>query len=372
VTVLGTRPEIIKLSSLLPILEQGWTHTIVHTGQHYDLDMVDIFFEDLRLPTPDHSLAVGSGSHAKQLARILVGLDEILEQEQPKIVIVQGDTNTTLGGALAAVRRAIPVVHIEAGCRSHNKGMPEEQNRIVVDHLAEYLFAPDDIAAQQLLREGVPADRIFMTGSTGVDACLRNWGYASARATLHDLGLHVHGYGVVTIHRAANTVPEVLDGILAALSRIADDLPLIFPMHPRTRAVFERFCSRLELSANLRITAPLGYLDMLALIGNARVAMTDSGGIQEETAALQIPTLILREETEWQAYVNAGTHQLVGTAPESIVQHYQRLAADGALDGTRLHRLSASIGASSRIAAILATILPRDQPIPLPVAYHTA
>ncbi len=371
-TVLGTRPEIIKLSSLLPILEQGWSHTLVHTGQHYNLDMVDIFFDDLRLPTPDYSLAVGSGSHAGQLARILVGLEEILEREQPKLVIVQGDTNTTLGGALAAARLGIPIVHIEAGCRSHNRGMPEEQNRIVVDHLAEYLFAPDEIAQQHLLREGIPPERIFMTGSTGVDACLRNWGYASARATVRDLGLRPREYGVVTIHRAANTVPEVLSGILTALSRIAEDMPLIFPMHPRTRAVFERFPATLELNPNLRIVAPLGYLDMLALIGNARIAFTDSGGIQEETAALEIPTLILREETEWQAYVNAGTHQLVGTTSELIVQRFRELSADGSLDAMRLRSLPVSIGASSRIATIIATVLPRDQPTPLPVAYHTA
>jgi UDP-N-acetylglucosamine 2-epimerase (non-hydrolysing) len=372
VTVLGTRPEIIKLSSLLPILEQGWSNTLVHTGQHYDLDMVDIFFEDLRLPTPDYSLAIGSGSHARQLSRILVGLEEILEQERPKLIIVQGDTNTTLGGALAAARLGIPIVHIEAGCRSFNRSMPEEQNRIVVDHLAEYLFAPDTIAEQHLQREGIPLDRIFMTGSTGVDACLRNWGYASTRATLRNLGVLPREYGVVTIHRAANTVPTVLSGILTALSRIAEDVPLIFPMHPRTRIVFEQIASSMNLDPNLRIIAPLGYLDMLALIGNARVVLTDSGGIQEETAALQIPTLILREETEWQAYVNAGTHQLIGTTPESIVQHFRGLTADGSLDTMRLRSLPASIGASSRIANILATIVPRDRPTPLPVAYHTA
>src|SRR5262249_43043633 len=160
--------------------------------------------------------------HARQLSRILVGLEEILEQEQAKLVIVQGDTNTTLGGALAAARLGIPIVHIEAGCRSFNRQMPEEQNRIVVDHLAEYLFAPDTIAEQHLLREGIPPDRIFMTGSTGVDACLRNWGYASTRATLRNLGVLPREYGVVTIHRAANTVPAVLSGILTALSRIAE------------------------------------------------------------------------------------------------------------------------------------------------------
>lgn len=372
VTVLGTRPEIIKLSSLLPLLNQGWSHALVHTGQHYDTEMVDIFFEDLRLPLPNYSLRVGSGSHAKQITRIILGLEAIFEQEQAAMVVVQGDTNTTLGGALAAVQLGIPVVHIEAGCRSHNRRMPEEQNRIVVDHLADYLFAPDEIAHANLLHEGIRADRIFMTGSTGVDACLRNWGYASIRPTIRDLNVRPRQYGVVTIHRAANTVPSVLSGMLDALNHIAADLPLVFPMHPRTRAVFEAFTPAKALHPNIRVTPPLGYLDTLALIGHARIVLTDSGGIQEETAALGVPTLILREETEWQAYVDAGTHQLAGTTPKTIVQHFHNLFDSGSLDAPRLRALPASVGAAGRIASILATILPSDQPMALPVAYHSA
>ncbi len=372
VTVLGTRPEIIKLSSLLPLLDHGWEHVLVNTGQHYDTDMVDIFFQDLRLSAPNYSLAVGSGSHAKQIARIILGLEEILRQEHAKMVIVQGDTNTTLGGALAATQLGIPVVHIEAGCRSHNRRMPEEQNRIVVDHLADYLFAPDEIAKENLLHEGIDPNRIFMAGSTGVDACLRNWGYASTRPTLRDLNVRRHSYGLVTVHRAANTVPDVLSGILDALNAIAADVSLIFPMHPRTRAVFESLKPAKELHPNIRVTSPLGYLDTLELIGNARVVLTDSGGIQEEAAALRIPTLILREETEWQAYVNAGTHHLAGTTPETIIPQFHALLDGGSLDTLRLRALPTSVGAASRIASILATFLPSDQPIPLPVAYHSA
>lgn len=372
VTVLGTRPEIIKLSSLLPILSQGWSHVLVNTGQHYDTEMVDIFFEDLRLPTPDYALAVGSGSHAKQITRIILGLEEILRREQPKLVIVQGDTNTTLGGTLAATQLGIPVVHIEAGCRSHNRDMPEERNRIVVDHLSDHLFAPDEIAQENLLREGIEADRIAMAGSTGVDACLRNWGYASTRPILSNLHIRPSSYGVVTVHRAANTVPDVLSEILDGLNRVAEDIPLIFPMHPRTRAVLEAFTPAKELHPQIQVTPPLGYLDTLALIGNARVVLTDSGGVQEETAALRIPTLILREETEWQVYVNAGTHQLVGTKPESILQHLHAVLCNGSLEAIRLRPLPTSVGAASRIAAILATIQPYDQPIPLLATYHSA
>ncbi len=372
VTVLGTRPEVIKLSSLLPLLNDRWSHALVHTGQHYDEEMVDVFFHDLKLAPPDYALAVGSGSHAKQIAQIILGLEEIFRREEAKLVIVQGDTNTTLGGALAARQLGIPVAHVEAGCRSHNRQMPEEQNRIVVDHLADYLFTPDAIATEHLLREGIATDRIFMTGSTGVDACLRNWGYATTQPVLDHLNIERRAYGLVTVHRAANTVPEVLPGIFAALNEIAGQLPLVFPMHPRTRAVFDALGLADGLHPDIHLLPPLGYLDSLALIGNALVVLTDSGGVQEETAALRIPTLILREETEWQAYVNAGTHRLVGMKPETIVPHFHALLRDGSLDATPLHALPASAGAAGRIAAILATILPYDQPIRLPVTPRPA
>jgi UDP-N-acetylglucosamine 2-epimerase (non-hydrolysing) len=372
VTVLGTRPEVIKLSSLLPLLNQRWSHALVHTGQHYDEEMVNVFFHDLKLPPPDYTLTVGSGSHAKQIAQIILRLEEILQREEARLVIVQGDTNTTLGGALAARQLGIPVAHVEAGCRSHNRQMPEEQNRIVVDHLADYLFTPDTIATENLLREGIAADRIFMTGSTGIDACLRNWGYATTQPILDQLNIERRTYGLVTVHRAANTVPEVLPGIFASLNDIATHLPLIFPMHPRTRAVFEALGLADGLHPDIHLLPPLGYLDSLALIGNALVVLTDSGGVQEETAALGIPTLILREETEWQAYVNAGTHRLVGMTPETIVPQFHAMLRDGSLEVTPLRALPASAGASENIAAILATIVPYDQPIRLPVTHQSA
>jgi UDP-N-acetylglucosamine 2-epimerase len=372
VTVLGTRPEVIKLSSLLPLLNRRWSHALVHTGQHYDEEMVNVFFHDLKLAPPDYALTVGSGSHAKQSAQIILGLEEILRQEEARLVIVQGDTNTTLGGALAARQLGIPVAHVEAGCRSHNRQMPEEQNRIVVDHIADYLFTPDTIATENLLREGIAADRIFMTGSTGIDACLRNWGYATTQPILDQMETERRTYGLVTVHRAANTVPEVLPGIFAALNAVAEHLPLVFPMHPRTRAVFDALGLAEGLHPDIHLLPPLGYLDSLALIGNALVVLTDSGGVQEETAALRIPTLILREETEWQAYVNAGTHRLVGTTPETIVPQFHALLRDGSLDVMPLRALPAAAGASEHIAAILAKILPYDQPIRLPVTHRSA
>ncbi len=222
------------------------------------------------------------------------------------------------------------------------------------------------------MREGIPAERIFLTGSTGVDACLRNWGYASTLPTLRRLALRPHEYAVVTVHRAANTEPHVLRGILTALNAIAEHLPLVFPMHPRTRAVYDAMESSLPLHPRIILTPPQGYLDALALIGNARVVLTDSGGIQEETAALGIPTLILREETEWQAYVNAGTHHLVGTTPETIVRHSELLLSKESLSAMRLRALPAAAGAARRIAETLSTIVPCDQPIPFPAAYQSA
>ncbi len=317
-TVLGTRPEIIKLSPLLPLLEERFDPVLVHSGQHYSYVMDGIFFEELHLPPPRYMLEIGSGRHGEQVGRLLIALEDVLERERPDIVIVQGDTNTTLGGALAATKRSIPVAHVEAGCRSFNWEMPEEINRVLVDRCAQWLFAPDARARSHLLAEGLPESHIYIVGSTAIDACLRNAPLAEKRSTiLERLGLTPGDYIFLTIHRAENTRPERLETILAAVQRLAVDHTFVFAVHPRTQAVLPAVNHR---PAQLRLIEPVGYLDALCLTRHAKAVMTDSGGLQEEAAALGTPALILRRETEWMEYVEAGINTLIGVEEDEIVR----------------------------------------------------
>lgn len=239
-TILGTRPEIIKLSPLIPLLEQQFEHVLVHSGQHYSYDVDAIFFEELHLPTANYSLGVGSASHGEQTARILARLEPILLAEQPAAVLVQGDTNTTMAGALCAAKLGIPVVHLEAGGRSFNRSMPEEQNRIIVDHISALLLAADEIATNNLRAEGLPAARIQTIGSTAIDAVLRNRAHAQQAAILQQLELTPNHYLLLTLHRAENTIPSVLPGMIAALNRLAEEHLIVFPVHPRTEAALRQ------------------------------------------------------------------------------------------------------------------------------------
>lgn len=322
-TVLGTRPEIIKLSPLLPLLEERFDHVLVHSGQHYSYVMDGIFFEELHLPPARYTLEIGSGRHGEQVGRLLIALEDVLEREQPDVVVVQGDTNTTLGGALAATKRGIPVAHVEAGCRSFNWEMPEEINRVLVDRCARWLFAPDARARSHLLAEGLPESRICVVGSTAIDACLRNAPLAEKRSTiLERLGLTPGDYIFLTIHRAENTRPERLGAILSAVQRLAADHTFMFAVHPRTRAVLP---AGMHGSEQLRLIEPVGYLDALCLTRHAKAVMTDSGGLQEEAAALGTPALILRRETEWMEYVEAGINTLIGIEEDEIVRRAREL-----------------------------------------------
>lgn len=331
VTVVGTRPEIIKCSPLIPCFDELFEHVLIHTGQHYDDTMDGRFFRDLRLREPDYHLGVGSGSHAGQLARMLLGLEPILQRRAPDGVFVQGDTNSTLAGALAASSLGIPVVHLEAGCRAFNRAMPEERNRVLVDHLASLCLAPDGIAERNLLAEGIPAQRMVVVGSTVVDACLRAVGLPIADDVVARFGLGDDGFLLATIHRAENTVPERLIELLDALDVLSRTWPVLFPVHPRTAKVLE--C--LRCPPRVTFCAPLGYFEMMQALGRCRALLTDSGGLQEEAAVLGRPTFVLREETEWMAFVEAGHHLLVGTNPTTIVTTVLR-TLDGGADEARM------------------------------------
>ena len=354
-TVLGTRPEIIKLSPLIPLLRERFEHVLVHSGQHYSYEMDTVFFRELRLPAPDHTLAAGSASHGEQTARMLSRLEPILLDERPDLVLVQGDTNTTLSGGLAAAKLGIPVAHLEAGCRSFNRRMPEELNRVVVDHLATLLLAPDTAAQQNLLTEGIPAGQVHLVGSSSIDAVRRNRAFAEDAPILDRLELAPGGYLALTLHRAENTEPDRLPGIVRALNGIAGDLPIVFPVHPRTAAALAR--QGLQLAPGVHTCEPLGYLDTLKLVDNALALLTDSGGLQEEAAALGTPALILRNETEWRYLVDAGMHVLAGNSYESIAEGARRWLQPDAL--ARLRSVEAPIwpGASERARDVIGEIL---------------
>jgi UDP-N-acetylglucosamine 2-epimerase (non-hydrolysing) len=357
VTVLGTRPEIIKCSPLLPEFDARFAHRLVHTGQHYDEAMDACFFRDLALRPPDVQLTAGSASHATQLARMLTGIEAVLQEFIPDLVFVQGDTNSTLAGALAAAKLGIPVVHLEAGCRSFNRAMPEEINRVVVDHLADLCLAPDEQAVQHLTDEGIAPRCVVLAGSTGIDACLRVSAIPAPPA-MDGLPAHPPGsYLVATIHRAENTTPERLHELVGALSDLSEHWPVLFPVHPRTARVLDE----VGRPGGVTWLEPLGYPHMMTLLRGARALLTDSGGLQEEAAVLGVPTFILRGETEWQAFVDMGRHALVGTERCEVVAAVMEKLGDH--EQERRMRVPAGLeraGATRRVLAALEQHLPEQ------------
>ena len=360
-SVLGTRPEIIKLSPLLPLLGQQFRHVLVHSGQHYSYEMDALFFDELGLPQPDHALGAGSGSHGAQTARMLAALEPIIERERPDAVLVQGDTNTTLAGALTAAKLHVPVVHVEAGCRSFNRAMPEELNRVLVDHMAAVLFTPTADAEQNLRAEGIVSERSYLVGSTAVDACERNRHFAAQSPILNQLELTPGSYLVLTLHRAENTDAAVLPGIVRALAELAAQEPIVFPLHPRTGAALA--AQGLSLPAGVLPIAPLGYLAMLRLLSGARALLTDSGGLQEEAAVLGVPALVLRRETEWHELVRAGLHTLAGNTYQSILQAARRALRPEELRLARQRPLALRRGASTAICSVLADVFGATTPL---------
>jgi UDP-GlcNAc3NAcA epimerase len=326
VVVLGNRPQFIKHAALARVWKERAPEVrqvVVDTGQHYDHSLAGIFMDELRIPAPDFSLGVGSGSHAQQLARILEPLEEILIREKPASVVLYGDTNSTLGGALVASKLHVPIAHVEAGLRSYDMRMPEEVNRVMCDHVASMLFAPTDAAVANLQREGISGERVHRTGDVMADIALAVAPAADQRldsiaATLAARGIRLPDaghFGVVTIHRASNTEPDALREVIECLRAAGEHLPLVFPVHPRTEGAAERAGLHLDLASvpNLTMLPPLGYLDMTALLRAARVAITDSGGLQKEAYVHGTPCITLRDRTEWVETVATGWNACVGT-----------------------------------------------------------
>ena len=339
VTVVGARPQFIKAAPFSRAARQRHTEILVHTGQHYDPQLSDVFFDELRLPHPDHHLGIGSGPHGRQTGQMLERIEEVLTRERPDAVVIYGDTNSTLAGALAAAKAGIPLAHVEAGLRSFVRDMPEEVNRIVADRVSTWLFAPTTTAIENLRAEGVPIaqdatsppttqDRrptnaaAYLTGDIMFDALLQNSALAEERSSvLQTLSLQPGQYALATVHRAANTddvsnLAEIFD----ALALLRE--PVIVPLHPRTKAAL--MGTDIEVEPPVRIIDPVGYLDMLQLQKNARVVLTDSGGVQKEAYLLGVPCVTLRDETEWPETLAGSWNVLAGADCEAILRAARR------------------------------------------------
>lgn len=318
-SIVGARPQFVKASIVSRVLrERGMVETLVHTGQHYDHGMSAVFFEELGIPEPDHNLGVGSGTHARQTGEMLVGIERLLIDNRPDTVVVYGDTNSTLAGALAAAKLHVPVAHVEAGLRSFNRRMPEEINRVMTDHLSDLLFCPTGTAVENLSAEGLTSG-VVTTGDVMLEATRHFAERASDRVPLSSVVDYDTGaYAVATIHRAENVdVPERLEGILQGLRDL--DLPVILPLHPRTR----KMLGDRVLPSHVVVVDPLSYLAMLTLVSNARCVLTDSGGLQKEALWLGTPCITLRDETEWVETLEGGWNRLAGADPQAILEAYR-------------------------------------------------
>jgi UDP-GlcNAc3NAcA epimerase len=317
-SIVGARPQFIKLAPVSCALREWHEEIIIHTGQHYDNEMSAQFFDELAIPTPDYHLGIGSGFHGAQTGRMLEAIEQVLMKERPERVIVYGDTNSTLAGALSAAKLHIPLAHVEAGLRSFNRTMPEEINRVVTDHLSDRLFCPTETARRHANNEGI-MQGVEVVGDVMYDILLQVQPKINAHAQklLSTLEVAPQAYALVTVHRAANTDnPEVMRDIACALNKL--EMPIIFPVHPRTRVCLERY--DIVWRKHIRLIEPVGYVDMLALEQAAYRILTDSGGVQKEAFILGVPCVTLREETEWLETVEAGWNVLTGTRCRAIVE----------------------------------------------------
>ncbi|RJO72752.1 MAG: UDP-N-acetylglucosamine 2-epimerase (non-hydrolyzing) [Myxococcales bacterium] len=329
--VVGARPNFVKIAPIVAELKaRGVEQVLLHTGQHYDDEMSQVFFDDLGIPRPDVDLGVGSAPHAVQTGEVMIHFDEHLLSIRPDAVVVVGDVNSTLACALAAVKRRVPVVHVEAGLRCGDRYMPEEINRVLTDHISELLFTPSSDADDNLRREGIDPGRIFRVGNIMIDSLLAHRERALKSDVLERLSLLSEDYAVVTLHR-----PENVDGrdrllhFCAVLTEVAERLPVVFPIHPRTRSEAQRhgLLERLENTPGLVVTSPLGYLDFMALALHSKIVLTDSGGLQEETTVYGIPCLTLRPSTERPITVTEGTNTIVGDDRAKILAECERILA---------------------------------------------
>ena len=338
INIVGARPNLMKIAPLMEAYRavEEIKPLLVHTGQHYDANMSDLFFRQLGIPKPDLNLGVGSASHAVQTAEIMKAFEPIVLEHRPDWVVVVGDVNSTIACGLVAVKLDVRLAHVEAGLRSFDRDMPEEINRILTDSISDLLFCTEQSGVEHLRTEGVAEEKIHLVGNVMIDTLSRHRERAEASRILEELNLEERGFGVLTLHRPSNVdQPEVLGRILDALEVVQRDLPLIFPAHPRTRAKLESFGlgNRLESMSGLRIIDPIGYLDFLKLMASARIVLTDSGGIQEETTILQVPCLTLRENTERPITVDMGSNQLVGTDTQRILDAYRSAMSAGGSPG---------------------------------------
>jgi len=342
VFVSGARPNYMKIAPMIwairRLKQQGVADiqfVLIHTGQHYDPQLFDVFFRELDLPAPDYSLGVGSGSHVYQIAQVMERIEPLVEATRPDVVVVVGDVNSTLAAAFTAAKLSIPLAHVEAGLRSFDRTMPEETNRIVTDTLSDYLFVSEESGKENLLREGIDPSKIFFVGNVMIDSLHQSRLVWESSKIRDDMGLRHRDYGVVTLHRPSNVDnPNSLREIMGALAEVAKNIPIIFPVHPRTRKQLD--CMN-GTAPTLRLRSgtiecegiyglePLGYHEFMALVAGARIVLTDSGGIQEETTFLNIPCLTLRNNTERPVTVTHGTNRIIGTSPAAIVRESSRV-----------------------------------------------
>ncbi len=331
-SIVGARPQFIKCAPVSRELRKEHEEVLVHTGQHYDHGMSEVFFEELRIPKPDYNLGIGSGTHGHQTGAMLGAIEDVLRKENPDLVLVYGDTNSTLAGALAAAKLHIPVAHVEAGLRSNDRRMPEEVNRVLTDHTSDLLFCPTETAVANLAAEGVTRG-VHLVGDVMLDAMNYNRAVAEERSRiLEDVGVEPGEYLAITVHRPSNTDSrENMAAILGALGEAGR--PVVFPVHPRTRKCLGEHGLLAEMPENVRAIEPLGYLDMIRLMAHAEKILTDSGGIQKEAYMLGVPCITLRENTEWVETVEAGWNVLVGAGREEIVNAIRHFSPGSRQEG---------------------------------------
>lgn len=325
ILVAGARPNLMKIAPICQEIQRNnainsMNATFVHTGQHYDDNMSDLFFGDLELTTPDIDLGIGSGTHAEQTSKVMIQFEKVLLEEKPDLVVVVGDVNSTLACSLAACKLRIKVAHVEAGLRSFDRDMPEEINRILTDHISDYLFTTCEDANENLRKEGIPHEKIYFVGNVMIDTLLSNLSKIEKQRSKYEISKSQKEYAVLTLHRPENVDNrETFQKILEALNMIAKRIPVIFPVHPRTKKQIEKFKLEKYFKGNITTTDPLGYIDFLNLYSKARFVLTDSGGIQEETTYLGIPCITLRKNTERPITVEKGTNYLVGDNVDNMI-----------------------------------------------------